>query len=117
MRGGGVQAVALGLASTDTAGDAMQLLRGGAHMGFGCPETIVQRLGDGIGWLHARLRAAGQPGVVLVADELWALRGYQTFRPACVQLWMSPPLAAAARTAPVLGASGTFSRAQVARAA
>ena len=113
MRGGGVQAVALGVASSDAAGDARRLLRGGVHMAFGCPETVVQRLGEGIGWLHDRLRAAGQPGVVLVADELWALWAYQTFRPACATLWTSPLLAAATRAAPILGASGTFSREQV----
>ena len=112
-RGGGVVARTLGLASTDPAGDARVALRGGAHVITGCPETLVLRYGDAITWLDCRLRAAGRPGVVLVADELWALRSWQTFRHALVALWTSPLLCAPGRP-PLLGLSGTFDTDQVA---
>jgi hypothetical protein len=60
---------------------------GGAHLTMACPDTLVCRLGDAVGHLHRRLLAADRLGVVVVLDELWALRAHQVWRSACVSLW------------------------------
>ena len=111
-RGGGVVSRVLGLASSDPAGDAQLAMLGGAHLTHGCPETLVDRLGLTIAHLHRRLLAAGRLGVVIVLDELWALREWQAWRAACVSLWSWSLLRAAAGPT-LVGLSGTFSRGQV----
>ena len=81
---------------------------GGAHLTMACPDTLVCRLGDAVGHLHRRLLAADRLGVVVVLDELWALRAHQVWRSACVSLWAWDLLRDAVGPT-LVGLSGTFS--------
>ena len=106
-------AVMLGSAATRPSHAMEALVLGRVPLTAMCPESFVAHAPD-IFFLNERLRAAGQPPLIIVIDEVHATVAWQTWRWATMMMWRLLDDAGTLRPALVL-LSATFAAYQVER--